>query len=258
MSEQPWQPTDAELERALADLGSRVVYPPADPVAAAVRERLRAQPAPPAQRWVWIPVRQLRRGLTPALLALALLAGTILALSPGARTAVASWLGLQGVVFLYRPAPAHPTAVVGAPLHLGQRLLLPALGPPDEVYLEALAHGTQVALVYRPRTGLPRVGKSQVGLLLTEARGSFGANPVFFKGLEPGTRVELVQVNGTQAYWITGKPHLFGYLDDRGVLRMETVRLAGNVLLWARPGLVLRLESALPEAAALRIAASVR
>jgi hypothetical protein len=39
---------------------------------------------------------------------------------------------------------------------------------------------------------------------------------------------------------------------------METVRLADDVLLWQRAGLVLRLESALPKAAALRIAASVR
>jgi hypothetical protein len=94
-----------------------------------------------------------------------------------------------------------------------------------------------------------------VGLLLTEFPGS---SPVADKFVEPGTRVDVVTVNGMQGYWITGKPHLFGYVDDKGVSRMETVRLAGNVLLWERDGLVLRLELALPEAATLRIAASVR
>ena len=38
----------------------------------------------------------------------------------------------------------------------------------------------------------------------------------------------------------------------------ETVRLAGNVLLWERKSLVLRLEAAIPKATALRIAASTR
>ena len=258
MPEHLWTPTEADLERALIDLGSRVTYPPLAPVTAAVRERLRAQPAP-AQRPTWMPVRRLRHGAALAVLALALLTGAVLALSPGARTAVAAWLGLPGVVFVNRPTlPAHQAAAVGAPLHLGQRLMLPALGPPDEVYLEALAHGTQVALVYRPRPGLPRVGRTQMGLLLTEARGSFDQGPAFFKALAPGTRIEFVQVNGTTGYWLTGTPHLFWYTDPAGATIRENVRLAGNVLIWEHDGLILRLESALPQEKVLRIAASVQ
>lgn len=281
MSEPTWPPTEDDLEQALIDLGRHVVYPPLAPIDAAVRERLRAEPdrhashvpsalldprdASPgsssrAAAWaVQVAVRGLWRRLLLALLALAVLAGGALAVSPGARTAVASWLGLRGVVFLFRPAPpSRPSAPVGAPLGLGQRLILPALGAPDEVYLEALPHGTQVGLVYRPRPGLPAVAGTRIGLLLTEARGSFDQNPAYFKGLEPGTRVEVTQVNGAPAYWLTGKPHLFWYTDATGAVTTERIRLAGNTLLWAHGGLIFRLESALPREAALRIAASLR
>jgi hypothetical protein len=142
--------------------------------------------------------------------------------------------------------------------YIGQRLILPALGAPDEVYLEALPHGTQVGLVYRPRPASPAVAGSRVGLLLTEARGSFDQNPAYFKGLGPGTQVEVTQVNGAPAYWLTGKPHLFWYTDATGAVTTERIRLAGNTLLWAHGGLIFRLESALPREAALRIAASLR
>src|SRR5205085_1378208 len=190
VSEPTWPPTEDDLKQALIDLGRHVVYPPLAPIDAVVRERLRAEPAGPAAQPLQMAVRGLWRRLLLALLALAVLAGGALAVSPGARTAVASWLGLRGVVFLYRTAPPRPPAPVGAPLGLGQRLILPALGAPDEVYVEALPHGTQVGLVYRPRPGLPAVAGTRVGLLLTEARGSFGQNPAYFKGLEPGTRVD--------------------------------------------------------------------
>ena len=94
-----------------------------------------------------------------------------------------------------------------------------------------------------------------LGLLLTEFPGS---SPTAAKFVAPGTRVDFVTVNGEQGEWVTGKPHHFGNVDDQGVFRKESIRLAGNVLLWERHGLVLRLESAVPEAATLRIAASVR
>jgi hypothetical protein len=259
VSEPTWPPTDDDLEQALIDLGQHVVYPPLAPIDATVRERLRAEPAGPAAWPLQTDVRGLWRRLLLALLALAVLAGGALAVSPGVRTAVASWFGLQGAVFLYRPTPPpRSPAPLGAPLGLGQRLILPALGAPDEVYLEALPHGTQVGLVYRPRPGLPAVAGTRVGLLLTEARGSFGQNPAYFKGLEPGTQVEVTQVNATPAYWLTGKPHLFWYTDATGAVITERVRLAGNTLLWAHGGLIFHLESALPREAALRIAASLR
>lgn len=46
--------------------------------------------------------------------------------------------------------------------------------------------------------------------------------------------------------------------DTSGQVREERVRLAGNVLPQEQAGLTLRLESALSQAEALRVAASVR
>ncbi|HZS86373.1 MAG TPA: hypothetical protein VFE42_02645 [Chloroflexota bacterium] len=258
MSEQGQTADGGDLEQALSDLGRQIVYPPMRPLDAVVGGRLRARADGSASRPVRPSLRGLVRRLALALLALAALAGGVLVASPDARSAVASWFDLQGVVFLYRPVPPHPPSSVGAPLGLGQRLILPSVGAPDEVYLEALSQGTQVSLVYRPRPGLPAVAGSRVGLLLTEARGWFEHNPVYFKGLEPGTRVAEVRVNGVPAYWLTGKPHLFWYTDASGTPTMERIRLAGNTLLWARNGLIFRLESALSLKQALRIAESVR
>jgi len=70
--------------------------------------------------------------------------------------------------------------------------------------------------------------------------------------------VEYVTVDGQPGYWLTGRPHLFAYLDAQQRVRPETLRLAGDTLLWNRDGLVLRLETALPRNAALRLAANVR
>lgn len=60
-------------------------------------------------------------------------------------------------------------------------------------------------------------------------------------------------------YWIDGEPHLFfSYRDERGQLRQDRSRLAGNVLLWERGDLTLRIEGNLTKVEALRIAESVR
>jgi hypothetical protein len=153
-----------------------------------------------------------------------------------------------------------------AQAHAGFHIVLPAALPqPDEVYLGTPGQGgpmpgpppgqaVQVALVYRAGPRLPRATTTGVGLLLTELQGS----PMLGKFLDVGTRVEPVSVHGAPGYWLTGKPHGFGYLGPNGQPYIESVRLAGNVLLWQHGTLLLRLESALPKAAALRIAGSVR
>ena len=218
-----------------------------------------------------------RRVIGLLALALALLAGGALAVSPEARATVARWFSpFHGIVIIFNPPLPTPTPTpVGASLHLGQRLSLHAaqmrvtyhigvptsagLRSPDEVYLGGQAPGGMVSVVYRARAGLPRAPGTGVGLLLTEFRGDLRLTSIIFaKGLEPGTHLERIVINGTTGYWITGKPHLFWYTGADGSVRQESVRLAGNVLLWERNGLVLRLEAALPQAMALRIAASTR
>ena len=105
--------------------------------------------------------------------------------------------------------------------------------------------------------GLPPTSNPGVGALFTQFQA--GLEPGFFaKGLGPETRLEQLTVNGGRAVWIEGSPHLFYYRDRGGEIRDESVRLAGNVLLWEQEGLTLRLEANLPKDEAVRIASSVR
>jgi hypothetical protein len=154
---------------------------------------------------------------------------------------------------------------LGLPLTLDQvrqrvtfQIPLPAaLGPPDEVYLADTPPGGQVALVYSPRPDLPQARTTGIGLLLTAFQGTV-SNGGMGKGIPPGTRLEELRVNGGSGYWIEGDPHQFFYVDGRGQGRVETVRLAGNVLLWEQDKLTLRLESALAKDEVLKIATSVK
>jgi hypothetical protein len=85
-----------------------------------------------------------------------------------------------------------------------------------------------------------------------------GTRDYLEKFLGPGSRAEPVSVGGRPGLWLTGTPHGFAYLDARGVIRAETLRLAGDTLVWERGGLVLRLESALSKRRAIALAASLR
>jgi hypothetical protein len=192
---------------------------------------------------------------------------------PAARTTVAEWLGLRGVEISFVPeAPTPAGTPAGAALRLGRPIgldevrarvpfpvltpSLPELGAPDEVYLDQTVPRGQVALVYRPRPGLPQAATG-VGLLLTQFRGDV-ERPLAQKGVGPGTSLQSVTVSGTTGFWIEGGPHFFMYRDAAGNIREETLRLAGNVLLWERDGVTYRLESSLPRDEALRIAESLR
>lgn len=269
----------SELEHALGELGTRLAYPAA-PLAPRVAARLRAEGPPPQQhqgrlaRWPAQPGRLWRRGLAAIVVLAALIAGA-LAAAPGARTALADWLRLHGITIFYSPSLPKRVAPVGTHLLLGDRVSLATaqrragyrivvptaswLGLPDEVYVARPAHGGQVALVYRARPGLPAIGHTAVGLLLTEIPGDPSVERFFFaKMVEPGVHMRIVSVAGAQGYWLSGRPHLFYYTRPDGMVVPESVRLATNTLLWPHAGLTMRLESSLSESAARSLAATVR
>jgi hypothetical protein len=281
---------DADLERALRDVGQHVAYPETPDLALSVRVRLAAQVPPPARRrWLWLLEPGWRRAAAVALVALLVLVGAGLAISPEARDVVAERLGLKGVTIEHVPevptpqatATAEPTRAAGtasptppppgAGLGLGERTSLleartqvvfsiqmpSALGAPDAVYRVSQ---NQVSLVYAPRPGLPANAQAaSVGLLLTEFRATLD-DTLFGKGVPPNARLEEVQVNGERAFFISGAPHTFFVRDPSGTVRDERSRLAGNTLLWSRraDGLTFRLESALGRDAAIAIAESLR
>jgi hypothetical protein len=240
----------AELERRLADLRD-AGFPPTPAIADAVRRRLDGAPAPRRRRLV---VPRNRR-------ALALAAGLAVLLAAGAAAApvrkrVLDALGIGGVrISEVRSVPAGP-ARGESEAELGERVPLAAarlfvdfpvrvaraLGRPDAVYVRGDPPGGRISLVY---------GRA----FLTEFRGDVG--PYIEKTLGPGTRLERVTIRGVPGYRLTGRPHAVVYVDARGRPREETLRLAGDTLLWTRDGITYRLEGRIPAARALRIARSV-
>ncbi|HXF57808.1 MAG TPA: hypothetical protein VNO34_09635 [Actinomycetota bacterium] len=279
---------DPELERALAEVGRRLASPPLRPdLPAAVGSSLRARLRPTGSRGLlalagrWAESRRALRPLlrpawqpaAAAVLSLLLVLTVALSLSPGARRAVAGWLGVGGVrVRVEATSPAAPVRPLGGGMDLGVRaslerareavefpLLLPRLpelGAPDEVYLGRDLPGGRVTLVYRSRPGIPEASTSGVGLLLMAFRGSFDEETMA-KVAGPGTVIRPVEVDGAPGLWITGRPHRVFLLDEGGRPVADSVRLAGNVLLWVEGGVTYRLEGDVPLQLALRVARSL-
>lgn len=262
MRNSPRQFSDEELEQALVELGTHLTYPANSDVSHAVIARLLARPRP--RRWRLI---ILHPAVGYPLLAVFVLLVALLALSPGTRTTVASWFHLPGVSIRSGSTPPGP---LGHNLALGDRLTLsaaqrkvpfhllvpsvPALGAPDEVYLDASAGQRRVSLLYRSRPAIPRAAATGAGLLISEFQGS-----VFLaKLIPPGASVEPVIIQGEQGIWLSGRPHIVYYVDHQGKVKRDTIRLAGNVLLWQHSGITLRLEGRLSLPRALQIARSLR
>jgi hypothetical protein len=251
-----------DIERALADLGARIEYPPVADLTARVGARI-GEPRPGFRRWLAMQVAR------PAFAATALVVAACVTLivSSGAREAVADLLGLGGV----RIETKGELPAAGTELDLGQRVslaearsladfdvLVPErLGSPDEVYyLETVSTG-QVALVYRAGGGLPpAVQESRAGVVVTEFRARL-EETFYKKMLEFSTEIEGVTVNGEAGYWIEGDPHVIEYVDPEGRAGRLRSRLVGNTLLWVQDGLTLRVESSLSLDRSLEIASSL-
>lgn len=261
-----------ELEATLADLGDRLAYPRPTRLADAVRARLRE---PRAGRW-WDALRSPRYAFVPAVATLAVLALAVVVALPGARAAASEFLHLRGIDIFRAPAIETPVATAvpratfaGALTTLDEARRRadftvraptdPRLGTPDEVYRGLSTTGTHdvVTLVYSSRAGVPVSREAGVSALIVEFRGRIDET-LFAKVAGAGTRIEDVTVNGGKGFWIEGEPHLFFYRDEAGNIWNETLRLAGNTLLWEQDGVTFRLEAQVTREDALRIAASFR
>ena len=74
----------------------------------------------------------------------------------------------------------------------------------------------------------------------------------------PGTRTEPVSVGSARGMWLEGQPHFFFFRDASGAILQDTLRLAGNTLIWVKDDVTLRLEAQLTRDEALAIAARFR
>lgn len=239
------------MEALLADLADHIEWPQA-PVADHLRGRLAEfRPEPPRRRR-WIPVTA----------ALVVLVAALLVLSPQAREAVADLLGVAGIEIEFRPELEKP---VGAGLDLGREVAIaevvesadfavsvPALaGEPDAVYLS----DGQVNMVWEGGESLPAAGDTGIGLLYTQFRSESGVDRLV-KGVGPETNVLAVEVAGASGLWIEGA-HVISREDESGLRVEETLRLAGNVLMWEHEDVTHRIETAVGLEEALRIAESL-
>ena len=274
---------DAQLATALADIGAQIAWPQMD-VRARVRARIEAKPRQTA--W-WLALRSPQYGFAPAIVAIAIALLAVLAFSPEARATATDILRLRGVEIFRGPVPTpsptpsrSPGAVVtpvplptgglgtlvtidDARARAGYPVLAPVdplLGAPDEVYLRAVTGSTAVSLVYKTRDGIPTSSQAGVAAIVTEFGGGSVDEQFFGKVLDQSTTLEKVTVNGQPGFWIQGTPHFFFYrvAGTSGSVEQETLRLAGNTLIWTQGTLLLRLEAQVDKATALRIAASFR
>jgi hypothetical protein len=271
---------DRELEAALADLGQRVTWPATPDLRVRVLARIQEPRRTPWWRIAWSP----RYGFAPAIVTMALVLIAVLVFSPEARATATDILRLRGIEIFRGPVPTpsptpsrspgtvvtptqSPVLGLGTPVTLeeararaGYPLVLPTdplLGTPDEIYLYSAASSTAVSFVYRTRDGIPVSAEAGVSAMFTQVRGATVDENFFGKVLDRNTTLTKVTVNGQPGFWIEGKPHLFFY-NVGGTFQQDTLRLAGNTLLWLRGDLLLRLEAQVDQAAALRIAASVK
>jgi hypothetical protein len=259
---------DDELETTLVDIGRRLRYPAASAVASRVRARI-ARPRTLRERWS-LPA------FAPAFATTALLLIVIALASPGVRAAADQFLRLRGIEIF--PVPSVPAATGTPTLALpGERVTLdearrrvrfpltvpsaPELGAPDDVYLESTATSDRVTLVYRVRPGIPVSKEAGVSALIVEFNGALD-EILLGKAIGPGTTIESTVVGQGRAFWLQGAPHQFFYREQDGTVRPETLRLAGNTLLWQGDGrqssVTFRLEADVSRAQALRIASSFR
>jgi hypothetical protein len=225
-----------ELELALVELGRSLELPPTPDLAARVAARIA-----PRRR---LPVRR----VALALAAIAVAVGIAFAVPP-ARSAILRFFGFGAVrIERVQTLPAAQERPLGADLGptvspaqareaLHGRLLLPAGGEHATLHL---APGGVVSLLLRSHGRL---------VLLSEL--PFAGEPALKKVAGEATRIEPAEVDGKPALWLTGAPHLY-------IFPGAPQRLAGNVLIWQRQGITLRLEGRLTEAQALELAQSVK
>ena len=252
----------ADLESTLTDLAAHLEWPETPDLLPRVRQdRVRRRP--------WFESRW-------ALAAVAVVAivAVLLAYTP-TRTAIADWINLHTRIThtttLPTPSPLPP-GPIGKRLGLGNRVTLAqarqdvawpvlvpgSLGSPDEGYVQVEdgPTGGEVTLVYGPETGIRVAGETGASVLITEARGSVDEQ-FFGKTVGPDTTVQDVTLGSYPGWWISGRPHIFIFIDSENQPRYDTLRLASNTLVIDEEGTIIRIEANLTESQALQLAGTL-
>lgn len=230
------------LEQRLYELGRELDFPPEPDLASRARAGARGKPFP------W---------RSAALAFAVVVAAVAIAFAvPEARSAILRWFHLGGasvelVETLPQAAERPQAGGLGRPVPLsevedrvGFELLLPQLDrKPNRAYVigDSVAsvllrsHGRTVLLSEFPSHGEEALKKLAVN----------------------ATVIDPVQVGGAPGLWIEGAPHVLTWMDRETGYQERPIVVRGNVLLWLRDGLTLRLEGRLSKPEALEIARSI-
>lgn len=243
-------------EERLRDLARVVEFPPAPDVTENVRRRLVGEPE--ESRW--------RPRLAAALTAAVVLLSGFLMAAPGARRAVADFLGFEEIRVRVGPRPvatsARPTA---SPSEFFGRLVtreeaaaatpfrLPEprrLRSSPDYFLDEALPGHLVTVAYPAGRGLPEIEGTGYGAIVSALQ-DFPPEQFFGKLLGgSGAFLDEVKVAGTTGYWAEGDEHSLTFGGE--------MRSSGNALLWqSSEGITYRLETMLSLRRAVEIAASL-
>jgi len=249
---------DPDLERQLLALGPNLAVPSDKGLLDAVLDRLGSVDRAADDgglRW--------RRLLVAAVVTLVVSSAGLVAYEP-ARTAVAGWLGIGAVQFT--PVDQLPPVSAGSNTTPAPATASPAQAVEDAQRRVSFPIRLPDATIAGPVRGVETNAVATGGLasitfdrfVLTEIASQANQGPVVAKLLPPGTKLEFLLVNGRDGAWISGAPHELGYIDPNGQFRNETVRRAGNVLVWEQDGVTYRVEGLESKDDALAVAASLR
>ena len=256
---------ERELERTLSDIGERLDRPGRE-MWPAVRARIADRQAQP---W-WSRLNLSGSALAPIVATVAVILVAAFLLTPGVADALGHLLSLPGVQ-IYQ-VPQTPTARPNAspPTFAGQRVASAAeasriagfavrtpaaLGQPSAIYVETAP--VRVTIVYASVKGIPVSPQAGVSAIVVEFKGTIETQ-IMAKAIGPGTTLDAVPLGTGVAYYLAGQPHQFFFRDPAGNLQPETLRLAGNTLLWEEGGFTYRLEAQVSREEAVRIASTLR
>ncbi len=205
--------------------------------------------------------RRIRRKRRARKVFAVVVAGALAAL-PGPRTAVARFLGIGSVRIEQQQGPT--TATLPASLrktNLGTRVTSTEASRALGRSMATVRGITPTAIFVQPTTATPQ-------LILVNSvyvSSSFGVDAVLVSELPgPGniyvakklataaSKLDFFSVRGHEAVWVSGAPHEVAMLTTDGKLEKGTVRLAGNVLLWADNTRTIRIEGFRDQSAAIQ------
>lgn len=232
------------VEQRLTELGRELAFPPEPDLASRARASARGKPFP------W---------RAAALAFVAVVAAVAIAFAvPPARSAILRFFHLGGATVervKTLPQARERTLARG----LGRPLPLPQAE--DQVgfdlALPPLDRRPERAYVIRDSVATVLLRSHGRTVLLSEFP-SLGGEEALKKLAVNATVIDPVQVRGRAGLWLEGAPHVLTWIDRDTGYRERPVLVRGNVLLWLRGGLTLRLEGRLSKAQALELARSIR